>query len=208
VDTKKEQCFEMPLFLLPKTADDEVEQWLRKRGVSLNYPTLVAIAPGAKKKSCHWPLDRIAEVGKHLLRRGATLVVIGGKAEIDEGIALTEVWGSGLNACGELSVLATGALLRRCRFLLGLDTGTTHLAAVLGTPCVALYSAQDWPGKWEPLGTGSVVIRRKVPCAGCRLVNCNLPEHPCMIQITVTEVAAVVDARFFPLTRSADPTFN
>jgi heptosyltransferase-3 len=208
VDTEKDRRFETPLILPPKVADEEVDNWLRKRGISINSSALVAIAPGAKKKSCHWPLDRFAELGKHLLRRGATLVVIGGKAEIDDGIALTEVWGSGLNACGELSVLATGALLRRCRFLLGLDTGTTHLAAVLGTPCVALYSAQDWPGKWEPIGTGSVVIRRIVPCAGCRLVNCNLLDHPCMTRITVREVAAVLDAHFFTVTRTADSAIN
>lgn len=207
-DTEKELRFDTPLILPPKTAEEEVDNWLRKRGMSLDSSTLVAIAPGAKKLSCHWPLDRFAELGKHLLRHGATLVVIGGKAEVDDGIALTEVWGSGLNACGELSVLATGALLRRCRFLLGLDTGTTHLAAALGTPVVALYSAQDWPGKWEPVGTGSVVIRRIVPCAGCRLVNCNLPDHPCMTQITVTEVAAVLDAHFFTVTRTADSAIN
>ena len=207
VNIEKERRFEVPMIQIPKTADEEVDHWLQKRSKRLNSSTLVAIAPGSKKKSCQWPLDRFAELGKHLLRRGATLVVIGGKAEINEGIALTEMWGSGLNACGEFSILATGALLRRCRFLVGLDTGTTHLASMLGLPCVALYSAQDWPGKWEPIAA-SIVIRRKVPCAGCRLTICNVPSHPCMTQITVTEVSAVLDEHFFSIIRASDSSFN
>ena len=203
VDVAVESSLQPPLFTLPESAKVEAENWLRQRPAGVVAKTLIAIAPGAKKSACLWPLDRFAAVGKALVQNwGATLIVVGGPAERDAGIALNEAWNGGLNACGQLSVLGTAALLERCNLLVGLDTGTTHLAAAVGTPCVALYAAQDWPGRWEPIGNQHTVLRRSVICAGCRLKVCTTAGHPCMMGISVEEVLAAISnhikTRFTP----------
>jgi ADP-heptose:LPS heptosyltransferase len=191
VDTRVEKEFAPPIFQLPEVAINEARHWLASNGLPVSGRSLVAIAPGAKKATCLWPLHRFAEIGQLLRESGLVdLVVVGGKAERDASIALMERWNGGHSACGGLSILGSAALLSHCDLLVGLDTGTTHLAAALGTPCVALYAAQDWPGRWEPLGRGHTVFRKAVPCAGCRLKNCNMSGHPCMTQITVDEVYA------------------
>jgi len=62
-------------------------------------------------------------------------------------------------------VRESGALLSLCDFHVGLDTGTTHLAAVVGTPCFALFHERDNPGQWFPSGSGHTIIHHPVECA-------------------------------------------
>lgn len=196
VDINRESSMLTPFFEAPACAQKEADDWLETHGVNAREATLIAVAPGAKKTSCLWPLHCFARIGKEFKHGwNASLVIVGGSAEKDLGVALTEAWNGGLNACGQLSVLGTAALLKRSKLLIGLDTGTTHLAAAVGTPCVSLYSGQDWPGRWDPIGEGHVVIRHPVSCAGCRLINCSVPGHPCMTGIKVEEVIAVVTRR-------------
>ncbi len=73
------------------------------------------------------------------------------------------------------------------RFYLGNDTGAMHLAAAMGRPCVAVFSAREWPGRWHPYGEGHKVLRFEVPCSGCRLEVCD-KELQCLKGIQVEEV--------------------
>lgn len=203
VDTNVERSYAMPIVSVPLFAHRECDQVLNQLGVDLDRP-LVAIAPGAKQPANIWPLSRMADVGRRILTRfDVTIVVIGGVYERDAGIALTEHWSRGYNLCGRLSVLATASLLSRCRLLVGLDTGTTHLAASQGVPCVAVYSARNWPGRWEPFGTGHVVVRRQVPCQGCQLKSCNVDGHPCLDSIKVDDVWPHIENVLKPVARPA-----
>ncbi len=42
-----------------------------------------------------------------------------------------------------------------------------HIAAAMGTPVVAIFSARDFPQQWYPQGDGHIVLRRDVPCSPC-----------------------------------------
>ena len=77
---------------------------------------------------------------------------------------------------------------------IGVDTGTTHLAAAAGTPVVALYSHRAPIMQWAPIGRGHRIVDHPVPCAGCAAVVCPVAEHPCMAEITVDQVWAQVEA--------------
>jgi ADP-heptose:LPS heptosyltransferase len=73
-----------------------------------------------------------------------------------------------------------------------------HLAAAVGLPCVALFSARDEAGKWEPMGNpiGSPhhVLRKQVPCAGCMLVRCEAQDRLCLRLIAVDEVLEAAES--------------
>jgi heptosyltransferase-3 len=134
----------------------------------------VAVCPGAKVSSKLWPLERYADVVELLIRnRGVVPVIVGGPEDRETGHKLLAGWKTGLCAAGELTVRESAALMADARFYLGNDTGAMHLAAAMGVPCVALFSARDWPGKWEPYGAGHRVHRFAVPCAGCKLAVCD-----------------------------------
>lgn len=150
----------------------------------------VAVCPGAKWPSKVWPWERYAEVGAYLTKtHGLLPVVIGGPEDREVGMKLIHAWGTGLCAAGHLSVRESAALVVRSRFYLGNDTGVMHLAAAVGKPCVAVFSAQDWPGRWNPYGEGHVVVRAEVPCAGCRSMTCSRGLE-CLLDIKVHQVIA------------------
>jgi ADP-heptose:LPS heptosyltransferase len=95
-------------------------------------------------------------------------------------------------SAGVHSVRESAALLSQCALFVGNDTGTLHLAASAGIKCVGIYSAQDWPGRWFPYGSGHEIIREAVPCEGCRLEVCS-QNLECLTAITTQRVVAAVE---------------
>ena len=74
---------------------------------------------------------------------------------------LCAAWGPrSHNLAGRLSVFGSASVLSQCATFIGNDSGPTHLAAMVGIPCVAIFSARNAPGQWEPLGEHHVVHRR------------------------------------------------
>ena len=58
-----------------------------------------------------------------------------------------------------MSLTVLAALIRRARLFVGSDTGPLHLAAAVGTPCVALYG--PWPAeKHGPYGPQHIAIQK------------------------------------------------
>lgn len=194
IDVSVEMDLTKPYLSLPIRFIDEVRKWLSGHRTSPHFP-LVAISPGCKQPANVWPIERFVELGQRLVRQGGVeIVVVGGPAERGTAQKMIDTWGTGLNAAGEFPPLGSAALLAECAFMVGLDTGTTHLAAAQGIPCVALYGCREEAGRFYPLGNGHIILRHSVSCAGCRLIEtpCTLAEHPCMRGITVDEVWAAV----------------
>ncbi|HTK37882.1 MAG TPA: glycosyltransferase family 9 protein, partial [Pyrinomonadaceae bacterium] len=81
------------------------------------------------------------------------------------------------------------ALLHKCTLYLGNDTGTMHLASAVGVPCVAIFSAADRAGQWEPFGNNNYVLRKRVECEGCGLDICCF-QNMCLDLISADEVYA------------------
>ena len=79
--------------------------------------------------------------------------------------------------------------LRQCSLLLTNDTGTMHLAALLGVPVVAVFGSTE-PRLTGPLGNGHIILRHHVECSPCFLRECPI-DFRCMRAIPV---AAVIQA--------------
>ena len=182
--------FAVPLLGVPPEEQDRARAWLSNRGGA--GQTLAAVCPGANQPANFWPLERFEEIGRRLDALGVLPLVIGGPAEQEIGAQLTADWGRGINAAGEFSVMGSAALLAQCQFLVGLDTGTTHLAASFGVPCVMICGEKNPPGQWTPLGEGHQVLRHSVSCAGCGLRVCPIPDHPCMTGLSVEQVWSAI----------------
>jgi ADP-heptose:LPS heptosyltransferase len=180
----------IPPFMRPHESEILAAQaWIQDCGPVRAGIRYAAICPGSNQPAKLWPKDRFIEVGRRLVADGDYMpIVIGGPAEKELGDEFLAAWGEGLNAAGIFSVRESAALLSQCDFLVGLDTGTTHLAASVGVPCVALYADRDPAGQWTPLGTGHTILRHQVDCAGCGAVICPKPGHPCMSNITLEQV--------------------
>lgn len=192
-----------------KLTPDEIAQarsWLETMcGEAYRGRRLVGLCPGSKWLSKIWPEERFAEVGQGLLREfGLFPVIFGGAEDRERGERLIAHWGRGANAAGSLNVREAAAVLSYCQLYVGNDTGTMHMAAAVGTPCVVTLSAQDWPGRWYPYGEGHIVLRRAVASEGCMLSVCNR-ESQCLTSITVEDV---LEACRLVLARSKTGGFN
>jgi ADP-heptose:LPS heptosyltransferase len=162
-------------------------------GAGFSGCRLIAFGPGSKMQAKTWPEDRYETVGRELLREdpNVRLVVLGAALERPIGDRLCSEWGPrSLNVAGQLTIGESAALLERCCVYVGNDTGTMHLAASVGTTCVAIFSARDNPGKWEPRGARHAVLRHDVPCAGCMLETCIERGRACLVAIEPPEVLA------------------
>lgn len=175
---------------LTKEEFASAEEWVQRNIPESTQSVLVGVGPGSKWPSKVWPEENFAELGVRLFARETQLcpVIFGGPSDHPLGDKLLRVWGRGLNAAGELTPRESAAVLSRCAFYVGNDTGTMHLAASVGTRCVAIMSAQDWPGRWNPYGKEHAILRKQVECEGCQLEICGKENLRCLTGISVDEV--------------------
>jgi ADP-heptose:LPS heptosyltransferase len=176
---------------LELTSDEKnaADLWLRQEVSRLEERVLVGFGPGSKWPSKIWPEERFQEVGQRLIRDyGVYPIVFGGPEDRALADRLIKHWKDGAAAAGALTPRESAAALSHCALYVGNDTGTMHLAAAVDTPCVAIMSALDWPGRWVPYGPGHTVLRRSVPCEGCLLKVCDKEEMRCLKMIEVSEV--------------------
>jgi ADP-heptose:LPS heptosyltransferase len=148
-----------------------------------------------------WVQDRYHELGQRLLAAYPELhlLVVGGKEDAAIGEELCAVWGHrSHNLAGRLSIYGSAAALQQCIAYVGIDAGAMHLAGMVGISCVALFSARDYPGQWEPYGTGHVILRHETECAGCMRTVCPY-DNKCLGLVSVDEaeraVRSVITAR-------------
>jgi heptosyltransferase III len=166
---------------------------------------LVGVAPGSGRSATAWPVERFAAVGKALLGqfRNIVLLAIGGSHERPLCDELCAAWGPrSHNLAGRLSVFGSASVLSQCATFIGNDSGPTHLAASVGIPCVAIFSARNAPGQWEPIGENHVVIEDRPECAGCMLDDCVHEAKKCLTRIeigrVVREATALIESRSLP----------
>lgn len=179
-------CTDLKLTIEEK---QKAEHYIRSHISHKNFSVLVGFGPGSKWPSKIWPKEHYVEVGKQLISRfGIVPVIFGGEEDKVVGDWLLREWCEGVNAAGKLTVRESAVALQQCRLYIGNDTGVMHLASAVGTACVAIFSAQDWPGRWYPYGNKNVVLRKSMPCEGCMMPKCPKKDINCLMQISVSEV--------------------
>ncbi len=112
---------------------------------------------GAEKR---WPPERFAELARLLDGRlGRQVVVTWGPGEEELARRVCEEAGGAARLGPRTSsLLELAELLRRADAFVSADTGPMHLAAAVGTTCVALFGPKD-PAVYRPWGAGHVVLR-------------------------------------------------
>lgn len=178
-----------PDLLLEADEVNFAKDWLKARcGEYYTEDRLVAVAPGSKWDSKVWDEEKYAAVVEKLVStKNFFPVIFGGLEDREKGSRLIKNWGRGANAAGELNIRRAAAALAECKLYLGNDTGTMHLAASVGVPCVAVFAAIDWRGRWTPFGRGHHIIRKDVECEGC-LSPFSKNQRKCLNLIDIHEV--------------------
>jgi heptosyltransferase-2 len=160
----------------------------------LDYqPLKIGLCPGADYGPAkRWLPERFAEAALRVAAQAPVQWVLFGTpkdAEIGEQIA-TGLGDSCVNRIGQTTLDQLILALRECRLLLTNDTGTMHLASLLGVPVVAIFGSTE-PGLTGPLGDYNIVLRHHVECSPCFLRKCPI-DFRCMKTVAVQEVVDAV----------------
>jgi heptosyltransferase II len=162
---------------------------------SSSGPIRLGLCAGAEYGPAkRWPLDKFAAMATMISdARGAEIewVLFGAPGEKALGQELEKLGGNCRNLVGKTSLEGLIGELRTCRLLVSNDTGTMHLAAMLGVPVIAIFGSTE-PAWTRPLGKQHVILREHVECSPCFLRQCPL-DLRCMHAITPEKVAAAVE---------------
>jgi lipopolysaccharide heptosyltransferase II len=158
-----------------------------------HQPVKIGLCPGAEYGPAkRWLPERFAEAASKISAQSTVQwILLGTKndAAIGEQIAAA-IGDHCVNRIGQTTLDQLIDELRQCRLLLTNDTGTMHLAALLGVPVVAIFGSTE-PRLTGPLGNGHIVLRHHVECSPCFLRECPI-DFRCMKAVTADEVAAAV----------------
>ncbi|MGE5213353.1 MAG: lipopolysaccharide heptosyltransferase II [Nitrospirota bacterium] len=160
---------------------------------NIEHQTLLGLCPGAEYGPAkRWLPERFAEAAaKVSAQLSVQWVLFGTKndAAIGEQIAAA-IGDDCVNRIGQTTLEQLINELRQCRLLLTNDTGTMHLAGLLGVPVVAVFGSTE-PLLTGPLGNGHTILRHHVECSPCFLRECPL-DFRCMKAVGADEVADAV----------------
>jgi heptosyltransferase-2 len=163
------------------------------RGKSNGATAKIALCPGAEYGPAkRWLPERFAEVAVAVsTQRPVQWILFGTSGDAEIGANIEAAVGAAcVNRIAKTTLDDLIAELRECALLLTNDTGTMHLATLLGVPVVAVFGSTE-PRLTGPLGDGHRVIRHQVECSPCFLRECPI-DFRCMKEITVQEVAVAV----------------
>ncbi len=156
-------------------------------------PIRLGLCPGAEYGPAkRWLPERFVAVGQAVAaRRHCEWQIFGtaADAELGESIA-TQIGNSAKNLAGKTSLAELIELLGQCSALLTNDTGTMHLAALMGVPTISVFGSTE-PRLTGPMGTNHRVIRHQVECSPCFLRECPI-DFRCMNAVQVDEVVEAV----------------
>lgn len=133
--------------------------WLTAEA-SLTLPApYTLLIPGAAphRPRKRWPVARFAALATMLAERGQTPVIVGAAQDGLLASVIKAAAPGAIDLTGKTSLRELAIVAARATLAVGNDTGPMHLAAVLGTPCITLFSADSDPALTGPRGRVTVL---------------------------------------------------
>jgi lipopolysaccharide heptosyltransferase II len=153
----------------------------------------LGLCPGAEYGPAkRWLPERFAEAATAISAQSkAKWILFGTNKDKAIGDTISTVLGENcVNRIGQTTLDDLINELRGCRALLTNDTGTMHLAALLGVPVVAIFGSTE-PALTGPIGNGHIMVRHHVECSPCFLRECPI-DFRCLKEVTIPEVVNAV----------------
>ena len=153
---------------------------------------LVLCHPMSRWQTKIWPQSNFARLAVEIVEKLHATVVFTGSAEDRDAIAdvMRQVGHSGVhNWAGVTNLRELAYLCKRATVVISTDSGPMHLAAVLGTPVVAIFGPTA-PWRTGPYGHVHRVLRTERDCSPCFQRSCETVD--CMTAIEVDDVFRAV----------------
>lgn len=98
----------------------------------------VAFVIGASEYTKKLPLSKLTEL---ITRVGKPIILVGGKEDFEQGENVLKALPAQpiLNACGKYNIAESASIVEQASFVIGHDTGLTHIAAALRKKVYGIY---------------------------------------------------------------------
>jgi ADP-heptose:LPS heptosyltransferase len=173
---------------------DAARMRVQNRLSAANISEFILIQPTATLHTKQWEPAKYGQLGDWLFSKYRCPVVY--TCARHEESVLKEISGtakSGHTYWSDLSLAELFALIEKCRFFVGCDSGPTHAAASLKKPIVVVWGSSDFQA-WHPWETRFEAVRSGLPCIPCSGYTCEAYAEPkCIQDITVARVAAACE---------------
>jgi ADP-heptose:LPS heptosyltransferase len=183
-------------FHVRREAAAAMDDWLARQGLGTERP-LVACLPAGSWPAKTWPPERFA-AALDLLADEVDVVWLWGPGERDLAEDCRARMRTPSRVAPETDWQRLGGLLRRCRLLVGNDSGPKHVAVALGVPTVTIFGPTN-PRTWHPPdGPHTALTVEGLDCLHCNANTCPLEgarHMRCMRDLSVERVAQAARER-------------
>ncbi|MBN2071311.1 MAG: glycosyltransferase family 9 protein [Candidatus Krumholzibacteriota bacterium] len=163
------------------------EDWAKEyfAGLPSTRGGYAGITASSSYLSKSWPIENLSKLAREIHYEFDIIpVIIWGPGEEKDAMKLRDSVKSSILP-PLIKIPELGAMIRRLRFLVGIDSGPKHIAVLEGVPTVTLFGPTD-PMVWDPVTEKHRVLSVDMECFPCRDRDC--PDNRCMKDIEVDDV--------------------
>ena len=146
---------------IPEDELNRADKWFSVNNIDKNKAVAVSVGASKKRKDKCLKTDVWVEVIDKLSERGFNCVLSGASWEKQSMAELADRCKSKPEIfSADNGILESAAFLKKCALFVGIDSGAMHLAAALGTKCVAVFGHTD-PAQIGPMPLNRHIIIKK-----------------------------------------------
>ena len=136
---------------------------------NIDLSNAIVLHPKSQGSAIEWPIEKYHALSEQLIQSGKTVLITGTEKEGEMMRKQFSFSQHLIDLTGQLTLSELIALLSKVKVVVACSTGPIHIAAVLGTPTIALFSSLKpiHPGRWRPLGEKSKVLVFDENCQNC-----------------------------------------
>ncbi|WP_029146955.1 glycosyltransferase family 9 protein [Methylophilus sp. 5] len=158
------------------------KQLLAQHGLQSKAFVVFLCGSHASGLTKRWGAAHYAALVADYIQRGERVVLLGGRDEADECLAIARQYPQQVvNLCGQTSLLEVPVICAHASAIVANDTGTAHLAAATHTPMTVICGPTN-PLRVKPPGQHVLALQLDLPCKNCYAKQCS--HHSCMQQLS------------------------
>ena len=195
---------DLPKMIVPDNAQKRVDVMLAELHLKeSDYSELsdfYILFPGAGAQFRQWPVERFADLSRCIYDyTGWTGLICGGPGEemLAEQLLSLAVNVPLLSLSGKTNLIELAGIIKRCKILIGNETGAVHIAAAVGAPSICILGGGHF-GRFTPYSvTGNLcAVYTEMECFGCNW-KCIYSAYggkpvPCIEEIQVLQIMDTV----------------
>ena len=179
----KKQDFDIQTELFPGEADTKIAEKIfltfKKKNLTL------AVSPGSVWNTKRWREEHFKTLSEKLVKNSFNLIFTGSKGERALCERILPVTNA-VNTAGDLSILESAAVIKKCDLMICNDSGALHIANAVQTDVFSVFGPTVKNIGYFPFRGRDKVFEKDMPCRPCGSHGgdkCPLEHHDCMKKI-------------------------